>query len=50
MLLDQEIAYLDLESEELRLATYEMRLMKGKTLLRLLKGTPYDDKIQKRGS
>lgn len=50
LLLEQELAYLDLESEELRLATYRTPIMKGKHLLRLLKGTPYEDKIQKKGS
>lgn len=50
LLLEQELAYLDLESEELRLATYRTPIMKGKPLRRLLKGTPYEDKIQKKGS
>jgi regulator of replication initiation timing len=49
-LLEQELAYLDLESEELRLATFGTPMLKGNPLLRLLKGTPYEDKIQKRGS
>jgi len=47
LLLEQELAYLDLESKELRLATFGTPMLKGKPLLRLLKGTPYEDKIQK---
>lgn len=47
LLLEQELAYLDLESKELRLATFGTPMLKGKSLLRLLKGTPYEDKIQK---
>lgn len=50
LLLEQELAYLDLESKELRLATFGMPMLKGKSLLRLLKGTPYEDKIQKGNS